>query len=278
MAISVRPHRSSPKPRAPKPPGPAKAFLIEVGEFASFVWQTLVALRRTPSFASEILRQSSILVRGSTLIIAALTVYIGMTQVNFAFFFLRSAGASDYTGLFTGLTTPRAAVPIMFGYVFAAKVGCGLVAEIGAMKINEEIDALESEGINSMSYVVGTRVVGAALFVPIAVVVALLAGTFGSFLQAVPVLQGVSPGGFLHYHWSVQTFSDQVLAFINLGTQAMVIVLVACFYGYRATGGPAAVGAATARSLLVNLVLVHLIAAFYIFAFYGADAKLPIGG
>ena len=67
---------------------------------------------------------------------------------------------------------PRAAVPIMFGYVFSAKVGCGLVAEIGAMRINDEIDAFEVEGVNPMSYVVGTRLIGALIFVPIAVTVA----------------------------------------------------------------------------------------------------------
>jgi phospholipid/cholesterol/gamma-HCH transport system permease protein len=258
--------------------GGVRNFLVEVGDLAVFSGQALKALPTAPRFMAETLRQAAILVRGSTLVIGAMTLFIGMTQVNFAYFFLRAAGASDFTGVFSGLSTPRAAVPIMFGYVFAAKVGGGLAAEIGAMRISEEIDALEVEGVNPMSYLIGTRILGALLFVPIAVVVALLAGTVGSYLQAIPVLQGLTTGGFLHYHWGVQNLNDQLLSFVNLTTQAVMVTLVSCYYGYRAAGGPASVGSAVARSLLINIVLVHVIAASYILVFYGQDPKLPIGG
>ena len=258
--------------------GPIGRVLAEAGEIIEFGVRSIAALPGAPRYAAESLRQAAILVRGSTLVIAAMTVFIGMTVVNFAYFFLRSAGASDYTGLFSGITTPRNSVPIMFGYVFAAKVGCGLAAEIGAMKINEELDALESEGVSPLRYVVATRLAGALLFTPIAVFVALLAGSLGSYIQAVPILQGVAPGSFLHYHWEVQNVTDQLLAFIDLSTEAVIIVVVSCFYGYRASGGPAEVGSAVARSLLVNIVLVHVVASFFIFVFYGLDPRLPIGG
>src|ERR1700738_4848208 len=158
---------AEPRPVKVRKPGGVQTALIEAGEMAEFFGRSVVGLRRVPRYTSEVLRQAAILVRGSTLIIFAMVTFIGMAAVTFAYFFLRSAGASDYTGLFTGIVMPRAAVPIMFGYVFSAKVGCGLVAEIGAMKINEEIDAFEVEGVNPMSYVVGTRLIGALLFVPI---------------------------------------------------------------------------------------------------------------
>lgn len=273
----VAPPPESARKRVKEPTG-ALAALIEIGEMGMFFARAIVGLRRTPRYLSEILRQAAILIRGSTLTIFVLVTFIGMAVVTFAYFFLRSAGASDYTGLFTGIVMPRAAVPIMFGYVFACKVGCGLVAEIGAMRINEEIDAYEVEGVNPMSYVVGTRLVGALLFVPVAVTVALLGGDLGSLFQAVPVLQSTSPGGFLHYHWGSQSITDNLQAFLNLGSMAVFIVLVSCFYGYRASGGPAGVGAAVSRSLLVNLVMVHVIATFWVFVFFGFDPHLPIGG
>jgi phospholipid/cholesterol/gamma-HCH transport system permease protein len=253
-------------------------MLVEVGELADFAGQTVRALPRSPRYFAEVLRQAALLVRGSTFVIGAMTLFIGMTQVNFAYFFLKAAGASDFTGLFSGLTTPRAAVPIMFGYVFAAKVGGGLAAEIGAMRISDEISALEVEGVDPMAYLIGTRIIGTLLFAPIAAFVALLAGSAGSYIQAIPVLQGITSGGFLHYHWGVQNLNDQLLSLVNLTTQAVVVVLVSCFYGYRASGGPTGVGAAVAKSLLVNIILVHLIASFYILVFYGQDPKLPIGG
>ena len=264
--------------KAPRKPGGMQGALIEVADLAEFFWQTIVGLRRVPRYLSEVLRQAAILVRGSTLIIFAMVTFIGMAAVTFAYFFLRSAGASDYTGLFSGIVMPRAAVPIMFGYVFSAKVGCGLVAEIGAMRINDEIDAFEVEGVNPMSYVVGTRLIGALIFVPIAVTVGLLGGDIGSLFQAVPVLHATSPGGFLHYHWSAQNLTDNLQAYLNMGSMAMFIVLVSCYYGYNAKGGPAGVGAACARSLLVNIVMVHVIATFWVFVFFGINPNLPIGG
>jgi phospholipid/cholesterol/gamma-HCH transport system permease protein len=227
---------------------------------------------------SEVLRQAAILIRGTTLLMFVMNAFFGFSIMTFAFFFLRSIGASDFVGAATAFADPRVGATLMFGYVFTAKVCCGMVAELGAMKINEEIDALETEGVSPLRYVVATRLAGALLFTPIAVFVALLAGSAGSYIQAVPVLQGLSPGSFLHYHWEVQNVTDQLLAFIDLATEAVVIVIVSCFYGYRASGGPAAVGSAVARSLLVNIVLVHLIASFFIFVFYGPDPKLPIGG
>ena len=268
----------APVAKPPRKPGPIQSALIEAGEITTFAGRSIAALPRVPRYTSEVLRQASILVRGSTLIIFAMVTFIGMAAVTFAYFFLRSAGASDYTGLFTGIVMPRAAVPIMFGYVFSAKVGCGLVAEIGAMKINEEIDAFEVEGVNPMSYVVGTRLIGTLIFVPIAVTAGLLGGDIGSLFQAVPVLHATSVGGFLHYHWSAQNLTDNLQAYLNMGSMAMFIVLVSCFYGYRASGGPAGVGAACARSLLVNIVMVHVIATFWVFIFFGLNPHLPIGG
>ncbi|MHB8692213.1 MAG: MlaE family ABC transporter permease [Solirubrobacteraceae bacterium] len=263
---------------SPRPPGKLKAFAIEVGDIGYFMVSSVKALPGTTQFVSESLRQTAILIRGSTAIIFALVTYIGITQVNFAYFFLKSAGAEDYTGLFSGLTTARAAVPIMFGYIFAAKVGGGIAAEIGAMRISQEIDALEAEAVNPMSYLVGTRIVGGIIFAPIAAVVALLAGTFGSWLEVGPVLHGIPIGSFWQYHWGAQSLSDQYLSILNLSVQAVVIVTVASYYGYKAKGGPSGVGSAVARSLLVNIVLVHVITAMYILVFYGQNSNLPIGG
>jgi phospholipid/cholesterol/gamma-HCH transport system permease protein len=259
-------------------PSPIRAGLRETGDLAGFTAGAVRALPGVPRFASEALRQAAVLVRGSTLFIFVMTAFIGFAQTTFAFFFLRSAGASDFIAFFTGITTPRAAAPIMFGYVFAAKVGCGMVAEIGAARINEEIDALESEAVDPMRYIVGTRLVGALLFIPIAVGVALLAVTVGSYVDGVLVLQALPSETFLANHWAAQTLSDQLIALLSLGTMGIAIVIVACFFGYRASGGPAEVGRAVARSIVVNLVLVHVIASFYLGLFYGQDLKLPIGG
>ena len=99
------------------------------GDLTTFAGQ---ALRYTPSstrYFSEILRQAAILVKGSTFMIAAMAFFIGFSATNFGYYFLRAAGAADFTGIVPGIGGIRLAIPIIFGYAFAAKVGCGLTSE-----------------------------------------------------------------------------------------------------------------------------------------------------
>ncbi len=253
-------------------------FFAEAGDFVGFMADTLRELPRTLKFFSEVFRQAAILVRGSTVYIAAMSAFIGFAITTVGYFFLRAAAASDYLGVFTGITTPRASAPLMFGYAFAAKVGCGIVAEIGAMKINDEIDALEVEGVNPMAYVVGTRVLGALLFVPLAVAASLLAQTAAVYVDATVVLQALPGSALMRNHYGSQNFQDLIFAFISMGAAAMMMVIVACYFGYRTKGGAAGVGASVAKSMVVNLVLIHVMSSFFVSLFYGPDPRLPIGG
>ncbi|MCW2854384.1 MAG: hypothetical protein JWM84_4048 [Nocardioides sp.] len=255
-----------------------RSFLNEVGEFSAFSASAIRHLPGTSLFISEALRQTALLVKGSTAFLFAMTSFVGFSLASVGYFFLGSAGASDFLGFFTGISVPRASTPFMFGYVFAAKVGCGLVAELGVMRINEEIDALESEGVNPMRYVVGTRIVAALLFVPIAVGVALVAATGGVYVGSVVVLQALPGATLLADHWGAQTVVDLFGAVLTMGTTAMAIVLVSCFFGYRVSGGPDQIGRAVASSIVANLVLVHVIVTVWISLLYGPDPKLPFGG
>src|SRR4051794_29395056 len=111
-----------------RPPGAVRRGLNEAGEMTVFFGRALKALPGVPRFASEALRQAGVLIRGSTLFIFMMVTFIGFAETSFAYLFLHAVGAADFVGFFTGVATARAAVPIMFGYAFSAKVGCGLVA------------------------------------------------------------------------------------------------------------------------------------------------------
>lgn len=255
-----------------------RAFLEEAGDLTAFAGRSLRALAGTPRYFSEVLRHAAILIRGTTLLLFVMTAFIGTAVINFTYFFLRVIGASDYTGLGPALGIPRIGAIVMFGYVFAAKVGCGITAELGAAKVNEELDAYESEAVDPYRYVVGTRIAAALIYIPIAAAVALVGGFLGSYFTAVIVLEGLSPMAFSSVAWSLQSPMDQVYMLITVAAIAVAIVVVACFYGYRTSGGPAGVGDAVARSVTVNLVLLHVIAAFFAIVFYGTDARVPFGG
>jgi phospholipid/cholesterol/gamma-HCH transport system permease protein len=261
-----------------RPHGSVHTILSEAGDLTAFTGRSLWALGGTPRYAAEILRQAAILISGTTVLMFVMNAFFGFSIMTFAFFFLHSIGASDFAGAATAFADPRVGATLMFGYVFTAKVCCGMVAELGAMKINEEIDAYESTGVDPLRYVVGTRILAVLVFLPIGSAVALLAETAGNYLVGVIILHGISGQGFLQLHWGTQGLSDQVNVFITQGAIALMTVLVACFYGLRTSGGPSAVGASVSRSLVVNLVLVHLIAAFFTVWFYGTNLQMPIGG
>jgi phospholipid/cholesterol/gamma-HCH transport system permease protein len=254
------------------------AILAGAAEMAAFWLRALAEMRGVWRYFAEILRQTGILLVGTTVILAALEFTVGGTCGLLGTYFLRSVGAQDYVGLFTSLCSIRESVPIMFGYVFAAKVGCGLVAEIGSMRIDQELDAFESVGLDPMRFVVGTRLAAAWLFMPLAFCVAALSVYLGADFTVVKDIGDVSQGAFASVHWELQSVGDQLFSFIKLFSIGTAIVLVATYYGYTARGGPAEVGAATARSMIVNLVLIHVIDASWSTIFYGASPRMPIGG
>jgi phospholipid/cholesterol/gamma-HCH transport system permease protein len=166
----------------------------------------------------------------------------------------------------------------VFGYMMAAKVGTGIVAELGAMRISEEIDALEVIGIDSMTFLCATRLLAAWIVLPFVYIAAIGVAYLASYIAVVQQIGYVSAGGYLLIFWQFQNPPDLLFSLIKGMTMATVIVLVACYYGYNAGGGPVGVGTATAKSMVLNLVLVNLIGMLGTQVFWGANPRAPIGG
>jgi phospholipid/cholesterol/gamma-HCH transport system permease protein len=160
----------------------------------------------------------------------------------------------------------------------AAKVGTGIVAELGSMRISDEIDALEVMGISSMTFLCATRLLAAWLVLPFMYLAGIGAGFFASYLAVVEQIGEVSSGGYSLVFWMFQNPPDLMYSMIKAMAMATVIVLVGCYYGYTASGGPVGVGTATAKSMVLNIVLVHLIGMLGTQLFWGANPRAPIGG
>jgi len=254
--------------------------IAATGEMAKFFGTVLgeVFGGRVFRFFGEALRQSGVLILGSTLVIWTLTFILGLTCGIEGAYFFRSVGAPAYSGVFTAWCNLRELTPYAFGYMLSAKVGTGLVAEIGAMRITDEVDALEVMGISSMTFLCGTRLLAAFLVFPVMYVGALGAGFFGSYLAVVQQIAEVSSGGFFLIFWMFQNPVDLIFSTIKGYMMAIVVVLVGLYYGYTAGGGPVGVGTATAKSMVLNLVAVHLIGAMGTQVFWGASPRAPIGG
>ena len=255
-------------------------WVASFGDIVRFCGRVLreIALLRVFRFFGEALRQAGILILGSTLVIWGLVFIIGLQCGIEGAYLLRAQGAPAYAGVFSAWCDLRELVPYAFGYMMAAKVGTGLVAEIGAMRITEEIDALEVMGISSMTFLCGTRLLAAALVLPFMYLGAVGAGFLASYIAVVQQIAEVSSGGYFQIFWMFQNPPDLLYSLVKGMSMAVVIVLVGCYYGYTASGGPVGVGTATAKSMVLNTVAVHLIGMLGTQVFWGLNPNAPIGG
>jgi phospholipid/cholesterol/gamma-HCH transport system permease protein len=258
--------------------GPPRGILREAGEMARFILQALLEMRGVWVYTAEILRQIGILVVGSGLIIFAMEFLVGLMCGTEATYVLRGYGASAYSGVFTAWCSVREMAPYMWGYIVAAKIGCGLVAEIGSMRINNEISAMESLGLNPMRYVVATRLAAAWLAFPFLYIVGLAFHMLANFVVIIVQIGEVSQGGWQSIHWAFMNPQDILFSEIKIMAMGTAIVLVGMYYGYRASGGPVGVGAATAKSMILNLILIHVIGSLGTMIFWGLSPSSPVGG
>jgi phospholipid/cholesterol/gamma-HCH transport system permease protein len=257
-----------------------KELLANVGEGAKFSGKIVgqVYSLRVLRFLGEGLRQAGVLITSSTVVIWGLVFIIGLQCGLEGAYFTRSIGSPAYAGVFAAWCDLRELVPYAFGYMMAAKVGTGIVAELGSMRISEEIDALEVMGFDSVLFLCATRLLAAWLVLPFMYVAAIGAGFFASYLTVVEQVGDVSSGGYLLIFWMFQNPPDLIYSLVKAMSMATIIVLVGCYYGYNASGGPVGVGTATAKSMVVNLIMVHLIGMLGTQLFWGANPRAPIGG
>jgi phospholipid/cholesterol/gamma-HCH transport system permease protein len=255
-----------------------RAPVAEAGDVAGFSVRAVAYAPGALRYFAEILRQSSLLIVGSSFVLLFLVTVIGAECALFFVYLTRPLGGTDFTGFFEVPCGINELFPSVFAYAFAAKVGCGLVAEIGSMRISDEIDALESVGIDPMRYVVGTRLIAVLMFVPLVYVAAVITGLVGGWLTSVVQIGELTSTRYFEGYWSSQDLIDNVNSMIKTLSMAVGIALVGMYYGFRARGGPVGVGNAVARSMIVNLIWIHFIGAIWSAVFFGQGARFPIGG
>jgi phospholipid/cholesterol/gamma-HCH transport system permease protein len=255
-------------------------WLASLGDIARFCARVigLVYSGRVFQFFGEALRQAGILILGSTIVIWGLVFILGLQCGIEGAYLLRAQGAPAYAGVFAAWCDLREIMPYAFGYMMAAKVGTGIVAELGAMRISDEIDALEVMGVPSVAFLAATRLLAAWIVLPFIYLAGIGVMYLASYIAVVQQIAETSEGGYFLIFWMFQNPPDLLFSLIKGMAMATAIVLVGCYYGYTASGGPVGVGTATAKSMVLNVVLVHLIGMMGTLVFWGANPRAPIGG
>jgi phospholipid/cholesterol/gamma-HCH transport system permease protein len=181
------------------------------------------------------------------------------------------------TGFASAYFNVRLIAPVISGIGLAATIGAGATAQLGAMRINEEIDALEVMGIRSIAYLASNRVVaGVVVVIPlycVAMLTAFLAARVGT-----TAIYGQSSGVYDHYFNTFLNPTDIIWSFAQVIVMAVVIMLVHTYYGFTASGGPAGVGEAVGRAVRTSLISAVLVVLFLSLAIYGQSGNFYLAG
>ena len=259
----------------------------KLGEQTAFygqaLWSTPYAVRRYPEM---VLRQIAgvgmgsgalAVIGGTVAIIGFLTLCTGALIAAQGYNTLSNVGIEALTGFLGAFLNVRFIAPATAGVALAATIGAGATAQIGAMRINEEIDALEVIGIRSIAYLASARVVaGVIVVVPlycVAVLSSFFAARFGT-----TAMYGQSTGVYDHYFTTFLNPTDLIWSFLLAVSMAVVIMLVHTYYGYTAAGGPAGVGEAVGRAVRASLVSSAVVVLFVSLAVYGQTGNFNLSG
>jgi phospholipid/cholesterol/gamma-HCH transport system permease protein len=214
---------------------------------------------------------------GTVGVIAFLSFFTG-TEVGLqGYAALDQLGTSAFTGFLSAYFNTREIAPLVAGLALAATVGCGFTAQLGAMRISEEVDALEVMGIPSLPFLVTTRMIAGFIAVIPLYVLGLLSSYAATRLIATGYY-GQSKGTYDHYFHLFLPPGDVLWSFGKVLVFAVVIILIHCYYGYTASGGPAGVGVAVGRAVRLAITLVVAVDLLLDLALYGQQITVRIAG
>ena len=216
-------------------------------------------------------------VGGTVAIVGFLTMTTGALVAVQGYNQLASVGVEALTGFASAFFNVRLIVPGTTSVALAATIGAGATAQIGAMRINEEVDALEVIGIRSVTYLASTRVLaGVIVVIPlycVAVMMAFLAARVGT-----TAIYGQGSGVYDHYFDTFLNPTDLIWSFFQCVAMTVVIMLVHTYYGYTASGGPAGVGEAVGRAVRTSMVIAAVEIAMISLAVYGQSGNFNLAG
>ena len=215
------------------------------------------------------------MIAGTVGVIAFLAFFAG-TEVGIqGYASLSQIGVAKFSAFISAYFNTREVAPLVSSIALAATVGCGYTARLGAMRISEEIDALEVMGIKSISYLVSTRILaGITVIIPLYAMALIL-----SFLAAqltTTVFYGQSTGTYEHYFRTFLRPDDVFWSFVVAILIAIFVMINHCHFGYNASGGPVGVGEAVGVSMRASLVAVAMLVLLASLALYGTDPNFNL--
>jgi phospholipid/cholesterol/gamma-HCH transport system permease protein len=257
------------------------------GEQTAFYGRALFAtpdaVRRYPGELLRVISQMGLgmgalaIIGGTVVVTGFLTISTGSLVAVQGYATLSDVGVEAMTGFLSAFFNVRMIAPSTAGVAISATIGAGATAQLGAMRINEEIDALEAMGIRSITYLVSTRIIaGVAVVIPLYCIAVIMTFVAARFLTV--SLYGQSRGVYDHYFSTFLRPSDLFWSFVATMTMAATAMVIHTYYGFTASGGPAGVGEAVGRSVRASMVALAFLVCTFMLAVYGQSGNFHLSG
>ncbi|WP_123024369.1 ABC transporter permease [Mycolicibacterium stellerae] len=276
---------SSRTPRLQKAVGGLVGGWNRIGEQTQFYGKTIVSIGDAVThYRTEIAIQIATMslgagalaiVGGTIVIVGFLTLSAGALIAVQGYNTLAGVGVEALTGFTSAYLNVRIIGPLVTGIGLAATIGAGATAQLGAMRIAEEIDALEVMGVRSVAYLASTRVLaGMVVVVPlycIAVLMSFVAARVGTTF-----IYGQSTGVYDHYFTTFLNPVDLLWSFLQAIAMAVAVMVIHTYYGFTASGGPAGVGEAVGRAVRASLIVVVFVTLVISLSVYGQSGNFHL--
>jgi phospholipid/cholesterol/gamma-HCH transport system permease protein len=287
---NVKPHMGSPPVKPAKAPNPLNGILDQlawIGRFVVFAGKTFVSIPYvTRRHRNEVYRLlADVTFGGGIMAVAASTVlvvfviaaFVGITIGLEGYQGLQIIGLAPLAGYLSSYANTREIAPLITAFGLAAQMGCKFTTQLGAMRINDEIDALDVMGIQSLPYLVTSRLIAALVVVTPLYLVA-LSGAYLATQITVILVAHQGGGTYTHYFHAFLTAKDVLLSMTKVWVFVVLITVLHCYYGYSVSGGPEDVGRAAGRAIRASIVIIALSDMLMTLAFWGTSSGIKFSG
>ena len=250
------------RPRRLVLPGPVESALTEVGRFFLILWRTLVWTPRRPWDVRELVRQMMKVGVQSVPVILLTTLFTGAVMALQTFTTLRRFHAESYVGSLVALSMVRELSAVLGGLVVAGRAGSAMGAELGTMRVTEQIDALEVMATDPIHYLIVPRVWATTVMLPLLVMLGNALGIFGGYLVSV-VLMGANPVAYLENTFQFMDLADLTSGLIKAAVFGLLIAVIGCQKGFYTRGGAEGVGRSTTAAVVTASIAI-LVSDFFL--------------
>lgn len=228
-----------------------------VGRISILFWKAFLGSLSPPFYVGEFISQTSRIGADSIPVVLLMASFTGMVLAVQSYYQFYKLTAEVYVGAVVGLSMVRELGPVLTGLIVAGRAGSAMAAEIGAMRITDQIDALVTLGYDPIRFLVVPRFLGSTLMTPILTAIADVVGIGGGYLMGVHVF-GINPGHFMAKMRAFVTPWDLASGLVKSFFFGAIVALASCYCGIYASSGARGVGKATTRAVVLSSVLIIL--------------------